>query len=168
MKRAEKAFNIQLKSGIEFIYLHRRRWVEASPYPYFTLLGQSLGSVWLGLEALSSLQPGKKFIQDGFILTRNDNRFAESIPSPIKVSRFSITDIYVDTMGYAFTYPLFKYIGGCRVGCYTHYPTISTDMLKHVYRRVVSHNNRRIIARNPFLSAAKIAYYKLFAAVRIN
>lgn len=79
----------------------------------------------------------------------------------------NVTDIYIDTMGYAFTYFLFKYIGGSRVGCYTHYPTISTDMLKHVYRRVVSHNNRRIIARNPFLSAAKIAYYKLFAAVSL-
>lgn len=68
-------------------------------------------------------------------------------------------------MGYAFTYPLFRYIGGCKIGSYTHYPTISTDMLRHVYRRVISHNNRRIIARNPFLSAAKIAYYRLFALV---
>ncbi|XP_015601200.1 GDP-Man:Man(3)GlcNAc(2)-PP-Dol alpha-1,2-mannosyltransferase isoform X2 [Cephus cinctus] len=129
LKRAEKAFNIKLKPNIQFVYLHRRKWVEADMYPYFTLLGQSLGSVWLGFEALDSLQP----------------------------------DIYIDTMGYAFTYPLFKYIGGCKVGSYTHYPTISTDMLKHVYRRVVSHNNRRIIARNPFLSAGKIFYYKLFA-----
>lgn len=68
-------------------------------------------------------------------------------------------------MGYAFTYPLFKYIGCCRVGSYTHYPTISTDMLKHVYRRVISHNNRRIIASNPFFSMAKIIYYRLFAIV---
>lgn len=68
-------------------------------------------------------------------------------------------------MGYAFTYPLFRYIGGCRIATYTHYPTISTDMLRHIYRRVVSHNNRPVIARNPFLSAAKIAYYKLFAFV---
>ncbi|XP_012251967.2 GDP-Man:Man(3)GlcNAc(2)-PP-Dol alpha-1,2-mannosyltransferase [Athalia rosae] len=131
IKRAEKSFNIQLNPGIEFIYLHKRKWVDASLYPYFTLLGQSLGSVLLGLEALNNLQP----------------------------------DMYIDTMGYAFTYPLFKYIGGCRVACYTHYPTISTDMLRHVYRRVISHNNRRIIARNPFLSAAKIAYYKFFAAI---
>ena len=68
-------------------------------------------------------------------------------------------------MGYAFTYPLFKYIGACRVGTYTHYPTISADMLKHVYKRIVSHNNHRIIARNPFFSAAKIVYYKIFAMI---
>lgn len=71
-------------------------------------------------------------------------------------------------MGYAFTYPLFKYVGGCRVGTYTHYPTISTDMLRHVYKRTVSHNNRRIIARNPLFSAAKIIYYKIFAVVSVT
>ena len=34
--------------NLEFVYLHRRRWVEAEMYPYLTLLGQSLGSIWLG------------------------------------------------------------------------------------------------------------------------
>ncbi|XP_031826927.1 ALG11 alpha-1,2-mannosyltransferase [Nomia melanderi] len=131
INKTEKIFNFKIERKIQFIYLHKRKWVEALMYPYFTLLGQSLGSVWLGIEALNNFVP----------------------------------DIYIDTMGYAFTYPLFRYIGGCRVATYTHYPTISTDMLKHVYRRIISHNNRRIIARNPFLSAAKIAYYKLFALI---
>ncbi|KZC08728.1 GDP-Man:Man(3)GlcNAc(2)-PP-Dol alpha-1,2-mannosyltransferase [Dufourea novaeangliae] len=129
LNKVEKVFNLKIQHKLEFVYLHKRKWVEASMYPYFTLLGQSLGSVYLGIEALNSFVP----------------------------------DIYIDTMGYAFTYPLFRYIGGCRVASYTHYPTISTDMLRHVYRRVISHNNRRVIARNPFLSAAKIVYYKLFA-----
>ncbi|XP_070511097.1 GDP-Man:Man(3)GlcNAc(2)-PP-Dol alpha-1,2-mannosyltransferase isoform X1 [Cardiocondyla obscurior] len=129
INKAEKTFNVKLQPNIEFIYLHGRKWVEATTYPYFTLLGQSLGSVCLGIEALNNLTP----------------------------------DIYFDTMGYAFTYPLFKYIGGCRVGSYTHYPTISTDMLKYVYKRVVAYNNRRIVARNPFFSYMKIIYYKLFA-----
>lgn len=71
-------------------------------------------------------------------------------------------------MGYAFTYPLFRYIGGCRVATYTHYPTISTDMLRHIYKRVISHTNKRVIARNPFLSAAKLIYYKLFGFVCIR
>ncbi|XP_033338872.2 ALG11 alpha-1,2-mannosyltransferase isoform X2 [Megalopta genalis] len=131
INKAETVFNFKIERKLEFVYLHKRKWVEATMYPYFTLLGQSLGSIWLGIEALNSYVP----------------------------------DIYIDTMGYAFTYPLFRYIGGCRVATYTHYPTISTDMLRHIYRRVISHNNRRIIARNPFLSAAKIAYYKLFAFI---
>ncbi|XP_028048856.1 GDP-Man:Man(3)GlcNAc(2)-PP-Dol alpha-1,2-mannosyltransferase isoform X2 [Monomorium pharaonis] len=134
LSRTEKTFNVKLQPNIEFIYLHGRKWVEASTYPYFTLLGQSLGSVCLGIEALNNLTP----------------------------------DIYIDTMGYAFTYPLFKYIGGCRVGTYTHYPTISTDMLKYVYKRRAAYNNHRIIARNPLLSGAKFVYYKLFARVSIK
>lgn len=131
LNKAEKVFNYKIEQKIEFIYLHGRKWVEPSMYPYFTLLGQSLGSLWLALEALNTFVP----------------------------------DICIDTMGYAFTYPLFRYIGGCRVATYTHYPTISTDMMRHVYRRTVSHNNSRAIARNPFLSAAKLFYYKLFGLI---
>ncbi|XP_011877575.1 PREDICTED: GDP-Man:Man(3)GlcNAc(2)-PP-Dol alpha-1,2-mannosyltransferase isoform X2 [Vollenhovia emeryi] len=129
VSKTERSFNVKLRPNIEFVYLHGRKWVEASTYPYFTLLGQSLGSVCLGIEALNNLTP----------------------------------DIYIDTMGYAFTYPLFKYIGGCRVGSYTHYPTISTDMLTYIYKRLAGYNNRGLIARNPFFSHAKVVYYKLFA-----
>lgn len=131
-------------------------------YPYFTLLGQSLGSMILGFEALDCLQPGKNkpvfFICNFFIILLNN--FLNFCNFPF------FADIFLDTMGYAFTYPIFKYLGKCRVGSYTHYPTISTDMLKHVYKRIQSHNNRRRIARNPILTAAKIIYYKIFAIVR--
>jgi len=68
-------------------------------------------------------------------------------------------------MGYAFTLPLFKYIGGCRVGCYVHYPTVSTDMLRRVSSRTATYNNHNYVARSPFLTAAKLTYYKVFAKV---
>ena len=129
LNNVEKIFDIKVKDSVNFVYLFQRKWIESDMYPYFTLLGQSLGSVWLGYEALKLFQP----------------------------------DIFIDTMGYAFTYPLFKYIGGCKVACYTHYPTISVNMLQSVYRRVIAHNNRQVIARNPFLTAGKIMYYKIFA-----
>lgn len=58
VSKAEKTFDIKLKPNIEFVYLHGRKWVEASTYPYFTLLGQSLGSICLGIEALNNLIPG--------------------------------------------------------------------------------------------------------------
>lgn len=58
LSKTKKAFNIKLRPNIEFVYLHRRKWVEASMYPHFTLLGQSLGSILLGIEALNSLPPG--------------------------------------------------------------------------------------------------------------
>jgi alpha-1,2-mannosyltransferase len=40
-----------------FVYLTRRKWVEDSRYPVMTLLGQSLGSMILGFEALLKFQP---------------------------------------------------------------------------------------------------------------
>mgnify|MGYP002715721811 CR=1 FL=1 len=68
-------------------------------------------------------------------------------------------------MGYAFTYPLFKYIGHCKIATYTHYPTITTDMLKIVSKRVPTYNNRQFVAKSPFLTGGKLIYYKIFAWV---
>lgn len=129
VQRARNRFNIVLPRAVEFVFLTRRNFVEAKTYPVLTLLGQSLGSVVLGFEALSKFVP----------------------------------DIYIDSMGYAFTLPLFKYVGGCKVACYTHYPTISLDMLSLVSKRTVSYNNQGFVANNPILSRFKVLYYKLFA-----
>ncbi|CAJ0641576.1 713_t:CDS:2 [Entrophospora sp. SA101] len=73
LSKVLERFNIEIKSEIvEFIFLHKRE------YPRFTLLGQSIGSMVLGYEALNKLTP----------------------------------DIYFDTMGYAFTYPIAKKLFG--------------------------------------------------------
>ncbi|XP_019385541.1 PREDICTED: GDP-Man:Man(3)GlcNAc(2)-PP-Dol alpha-1,2-mannosyltransferase [Crocodylus porosus] len=126
---AFRRFSIRLTHPVKFVFLEKRYLVEASLYPYFTLLGQSLGSMFLGWEALLKCVP----------------------------------DIYIDTMGYAFTLPLFKYLGGCPVGCYVHYPTISTDMLSVVRNQNTSYNNTAFITKNPFLSKLKLVYYFFFA-----
>lgn len=134
LQNAQQIFNVTVdNTNIDFVYLNKRRWVEAECYPRFTLLCQSLGSLVLGMEALLKYQP----------------------------------DIYIDTMGYAFTLPLFRYIGGCKVGCYTHYPIISTDMLRRVKNRVLSHNNQSYVTKNPFLTWLKLTYYRIFAKVSI-
>ena len=39
-------------------------------------------------------------------------------------------EVIVDTMGVGFSYPLIKLIFGLKIVSYTHYPTISSDMLK--------------------------------------
>ena len=39
-------------------------------------------------------------------------------------------DLVIDTIGVGFSYPLVKLIFGLPIVSYTHYPTISTDMLK--------------------------------------
>ncbi|XP_052872592.1 GDP-Man:Man(3)GlcNAc(2)-PP-Dol alpha-1,2-mannosyltransferase [Anopheles cruzii] len=132
LAKAERNFNLDLNAEqISFVFLRKRRWVEAACYPHFTLLGQSLGSIVLAFEALLKLQP----------------------------------DVYVDTMGYAFTYPVFAYFGGCKIGCYTHYPTISTDMLRRVQSQTQSYNNRGYVAKNPFATWLKIVYYRMFSRV---
>ncbi|XP_071440731.1 GDP-Man:Man(3)GlcNAc(2)-PP-Dol alpha-1,2-mannosyltransferase isoform X1 [Hetaerina americana] len=132
LRRVGERFNISLVQPVEFVYLRKRRWVEAYMYPYFTLLGQSIGSMYLGLEALLALVP----------------------------------DIFIDTTGYAFTLPLFRYLGGCEhIGCYVHYPTITSDMLKRVSSRVATHNNRSSVARSPLLTAGKLMYYRTFATL---
>jgi alpha-1,2-mannosyltransferase len=74
-----------------------------------------------------------------------------------------IPDVYFETTGYAFTYPLFHYIGNIPVCCYTHYPTISTDMLELVTNNVATYNNRQIITKSKFLTSCKLKYYQLFA-----
>ncbi|CAG0881548.1 unnamed protein product [Darwinula stevensoni] len=131
LKNAKERFNISLERGVTFVYLRTRFLVEAKMYPIFTLLGQSIGSVILGLEALFRFLP----------------------------------DVYVDSMGYAFTFPLFKYIGGCHIACYVHYPTISTDMLHLIQSGAATYNNRAVVSRSPLLSRCKLIYYQFFAAI---
>lgn len=66
-------------------------------------------------------------------------------------------------MGYAFTYPLFKWLGACRVVAYVHYPVISSDMLSVVADGRATFNNRAIYAQRPLYRYAKLAYYQAFA-----
>jgi len=56
-----------------------------------------------------------------------------------------------------------RYVGGCRTGCYVHYPTISTDMLDRVIHRHADYNNSSRVSNSAVLSQLKLAYYRLFA-----
>ncbi|CAK9135803.1 unnamed protein product [Ilex paraguariensis] len=69
---------------------------------------------------------------------------------------------YFDTSGYAFTYPVARMFG-CRVVCYTHYPTISLDMLSRVHARNSMYNNEALIAKSALLSRCKVIYYTVFS-----
>jgi len=51
-------FDISLDGkSLHFVFLTSRRFVEDSTWPRFTLLGQSLGSMYLAWEAMSKLIP---------------------------------------------------------------------------------------------------------------
>lgn len=58
IENAKTRFNIEIPNQVQFIFLQKRSWVEADQYPYFTLLGQSIGSILLGLEAIHHGHPG--------------------------------------------------------------------------------------------------------------
>lgn len=114
LSKVSTRFDITLQlDRIEFVYLRKRYLVSAEAWPRFTLLGQSLGSIPLIYEALSTLVP----------------------------------DIYIDTMGYAFTIPVVSMLLDVPTAAYVHYPTISTDMLSKI----------------PTINFAKRLYWKAFA-----
>jgi ALG11 mannosyltransferase N-terminus len=77
---------------------------------------------------------------------------------------FSCAQVFVDTTGWAFTYPLAR-LAGARVAAYVHYPTISADMLARVRHRAPAYNNDIDIAGSGAKSMAKLAYYYLFATL---
>ncbi|MCJ1473122.1 asparagine-linked glycosylation protein [Lambiella insularis] len=58
LTKVEENFNISLdRPSIHFKFLTTRNWLLASGYPYFTLLGQSLGSLRVAYDALSEYVP---------------------------------------------------------------------------------------------------------------
>ena len=129
LQRVKEQFGIRLVGNVHFVFLHSRKWVEAERWPRLTILGQSLGSMLLGLEALFSFVP----------------------------------HVYIDSMGYAFTLPLFRWLGGSRTASYVHYPTVSTDMINAVETNEPAFSNSPAISRSKYLRKAKVFYYRLFA-----
>lgn len=73
-KKVKDTLNVEINSDrLKFIYLTRRKWVEADKYPVFTLLGQLLGSIYLGFEAINQINPGKRLIISSSILAAVSN-----------------------------------------------------------------------------------------------
>ncbi|KAF2673878.1 alpha-mannosyltransferase [Microthyrium microscopicum] len=131
--RVRDRFNIRLdRNTLHFMYLNTRHWVLPSTYPYFTLLGQSLGSLVLAVDAFNLIVP----------------------------------DIYIDTMGFAFTIALSKLLfPHVPTAAYVHYPTISTDMLQSLDADADSGKGLNAGAGDGWKGQAKRKYWKLFAAL---
>mmetsp|Transcript_912 Transcript_912/g.1095 ORF Transcript_912/g.1095 Transcript_912/m.1095 type:complete len:476 (+) Transcript_912:144-1571(+) len=132
LKKAKDRFGIDNlnRESLRFVYLSSESLLKAESFPRLTLLGQSLGSVIVGIEAIYRCSP----------------------------------DVFIDTMGYAFTYPVVYLLSkGSTIATYTHYPTISTDMLQRVYERRPSYNNDAMISNNMVTSVIKYVYYVAFS-----
>eukprot|EP00891_Asterochloris_glomerata_P007701 jgi/Astpho2/7701/Aster-02580 len=73
-------------------------------------------------------------------------------------------EVFVETTGWAFAYPL-VWLAGCRVASYTHYPTVSTNMLQRVIARTAAFNNDAQVAGSLAKSLLKTVYYYIVAAL---
>ena len=71
--------------------------------------------------------------------------------------------VLVETVGIPFVYPLVGVLSGVTVIPYTHYPVISTDMLKRVASGTSSFNNCETIGKSAILTKAKQGYYHAFS-----
>lgn len=72
-------------------------------------------------------------------------------------------DLFFDSTGFAFAGVVAKSFFGARVACYTHYPTISTDMLNKIRERRPDFNNQGDISVSSVKSGFKLIYYQIFA-----
>ena len=76
-----------------------------------------------------------------------------------------LPDVWIDTMGYAFSYPLVRLFDRrLPIGGYVHYPTISTDMLQRVRNQEAGHTNSTGVSSSKLRSRVKLLYYNIFAA----
>ncbi|KAJ9091580.1 hypothetical protein QFC19_009036 [Naganishia cerealis] len=134
----QERFDIPLdSSSIHFVPLPSRHVVSDAYWTRFTLLGQSLGSIWLALQ--------------GFVWGANS----------------LWPDIFIDTMGYAFTLPVLALLSGNAVplGSYIHYPVISTDMIRRVKERKVEGTNVQGISGSAWRTQGKLLYYRIFTQI---
>jgi alpha-1,2-mannosyltransferase len=106
---------------MQFVPLPSRHLIDDAYYSRFTLLGQSLGSLYLAYQGLCG--------KDGLW----GDIFLGQLTNSCKLSELT----RLDSMGYAFTYPLVRLITGSEVtiGSYIHYPTVSADMVRRVRER---------------------------------
>jgi alpha-1,2-mannosyltransferase len=75
-----------------------------------------------------------------------------------------VPDIYIDTMGYAFTLALSKLLfPKVPTAAYVHYPTISTDMLSSLDAPVSSEQGLHVGAGKGMRGTLKKKYWQLFA-----
>ena len=74
-------------------------------------------------------------------------------------------DVFIDTIGHASTYPIAKYLFGCRTAAYVHYPTVSSDMIERVASGRLMYNNSARFTSSKMLTGLKILYYRAFAVV---
>ncbi|KAL7419032.1 asparagine-linked glycosylation protein [Cryptotrichosporon argae] len=134
--KVKDRFSITLEpSRLHFVPLKSRHLIADDYWPHLTLLGQSIGSLWLAWEGLCG--------RDGLI-----------------------GDVFIDSMGYAFTLPFVRLVAGpdVRLGAYVHYPTVSADMVRRVRAREAGVESGGV-ASGRAKTLAKLVYYRVFTSL---
>jgi alpha-1,2-mannosyltransferase len=85
-----------------------------------------------------------------------------AVPLVLEALRALRPHVFIDSMGYAFTYPLAA-LAGSTVGSYTHYPTLSADMMRKVSSRARDFNNSTRVSDSAVKTQLKLGYYRLFS-----
>ena len=141
---------------LQVVPLKNAHLLAPERYPRLTLIGQAYGSVRLAYAALKVLRPQVWHPVHG--LSSDPSRS----PCPSARAHYPVwLQIFIDTSGWAFMYPLVR-LAGVKVACYTHYPTISTNMLLRVAHQKTMYNNSGVASTLPG-ALLKMAYYYLFA-----
>ncbi|CAF3627446.1 unnamed protein product [Adineta steineri] len=68
-----------------------------------------------------------------------------------------IPDIYIDSTGYAFTYPCFYYFASIPIISYIHNPTITNDQLAQI--------NEQYRTDKSFINLIELLYYRIFGYI---
>ncbi|WVR04606.1 hypothetical protein IAU60_001616 [Kwoniella sp. DSM 27419] len=76
-------------------------------------------------------------------------------------------DIFIDSMGYAFTFPFARLIAGSdlSLGAYVHYPTVSADMVKRVQERSAGGVENAGASKSWLRTQVKLVYYYIFTSL---
>lgn len=105
--------------------------------------------------------------------------FGSSVLAYEAVSRL-LPDVFVDTMGYPFAYPLVNQVTDAPIAAYVHYPVISTDMLSAMLKNTENVSaaptapGKKVVSdatvpkpkpRNIVFRLVKYIYWRLIAAV---
>ena len=98
------------------------------------------------------------YLQTGFLLEKKSNLLVQHLASIVvsfeALIRF-IPDIYIDSIGYVFTYPCWNYLASIPIISYIHHSIIPSDVLEKVTEQYP----------NSFLSRLKLIIYDLFTYV---
>ncbi|CAF0826015.1 unnamed protein product [Rotaria sp. Silwood1] len=76
-----------------------------------------------------------------------------------------IPDVYIDSMGYALTYPCFYYFASIPIISYVHYPKINSNLFEQINEEYKTYNNHQSIIKNSILNKIKLVSYQIYTYV---